>query len=144
MSSARESHTATTLTTGSVLMAGGLLNGTPLGTGEIYIASTTAGTAGSFQPASGLMVKARGYHTATLMNTGVVLLTGGLSPTGVTNSTEQFSPITNLFTQAGDNLTTAREKHTATLMADDLHVLVTGGDNGTSSLSSAEKSTIFP
>ena len=71
----------------------------------------------------------RFQHTATLLNDGKVLVTGG-----VTNdlyagaslaTTELYDPAANQWT-AGPLMTAARRRHAATLLADG-HVLVSGG-----------------
>ncbi len=74
MSSARLGPTATLLTTGQVLVAGGVVNEssfTVTASAEIYTPSTS-----SFA-ATGSMNTARAAHTATLLTDGTVLITGG-------------------------------------------------------------------
>ena len=83
------------------------------------------------------MHAAREFHTATLLNTGKVLVTGGRDADGNTLSTaELFDPTSHRFTPT-DGMSTARESHTATLLSDG-KVLITGGNNGTQSLATAE------
>jgi hypothetical protein len=77
MSIRRSSHTATLLSNGKVLIAGGIkpgskpYSGTATALAEIYDPGT-----GTFSP-TGSMTAARWGHTATLLATGRVLITGG-------------------------------------------------------------------
>jgi hypothetical protein len=72
MTTARTSHTATLLTGGKVLIAGGQLDASNLlGTAELFDPSI-----GSFT-ATGNLQGSRSKHTATLLNDGRLLLTGG-------------------------------------------------------------------
>jgi len=77
-------------------------------------------------------------HTATLLNNGKVLVTGGeqsFSGPG-TASAELYDPTTGMWNLTG-SMSTIRESHTATLLATGM-VLVTGGIGPFSILSSAE------
>ena len=78
----------------------------------------------SFASTAGPMHAARERHTATLLSSGQVLVTGGIDA-----SAELFDPATGVFSSTG-NMYMARSAHTATLItgvgvADE--VLVTGG-----------------
>lgn len=70
----RTSHTATLLTNGKALIAGGYAGGYAT-SGELYDPTT-----GTFT-ATGSLNTGRAYHTATIMNSGVVLVAGGSSGT---------------------------------------------------------------
>jgi hypothetical protein len=76
---------------------------------------------------TGSMETSRASHSATLLNTGKVLIAGG-SPMGyiqVVATAELFDPLSGSFSSTG-SMGTARVSHTATLLADG-RVLVTGG-----------------
>ncbi len=134
MITGRISDTVTLLTNGQVLIAGGTpttLFSSSLSSAELYNPAT-----GTFA-ATGSMVTAEGAHTATLLNNGEVLKTGGrqIGQAVYYSSAELYNPTTGSFT-ATASMTTARENHTATLLGNGL-VLIAGGDNG-SILASAE------
>lgn len=86
--------------------------------------------------ATGSMKTARSFHTATLLNSGMVLLAGGYNNTGPLGSAELYNPTTGTFTSTG-SLNTGRYDHTATLLNSGM-VLVAGGINNSGTLSSAE------
>ena len=75
----------------------------------------------------------RAYHTATLLQNGQVLITGGSAGGGTfLGSCELYNPTTGTFTYTG-NLLIPRAWHTATLLQNG-QVLITGGEsdqNGT-------------
>jgi hypothetical protein len=86
MTTPRTSHTATLLPDGRVLIVG--FNSPSFGTAELYDPST-----GIFSP-TGTMVG--GWGSATLLNTGKVLITGG--PAG----NEIYDPLTGTFAATGE------------------------------------------
>jgi len=124
MSTARYCHTATLLPNGKVLIAGGQsrLNGTlndaisAVAATELYDASTK-----TFSPA-GNMTQPRACHTATLLNTGQVLIAGGSAGDGNMASAELYDPIAGTFTATGDMTEPGCES--ATLLANG-QVLIT-------------------
>ncbi len=82
MGTARFGHTATLLPNGKVLITGGFASAqvnqqaTSLASSEVYDPLT-----GTFSPA-GNMIVARGGHTATLLQDGTLLVTGGFATVG--------------------------------------------------------------
>src|SRR5213593_933619 len=124
MSQFRRVHTATLLTNGQVLVAGG----TPFAeaaTSEIYDPFTTTWTN------SGPLTRGRAFHTATLLQDGRVVVTGGQTANQLLASTELYDPPSGRWIGAGV-LNEACEAHTATLLNSGL-VLIAGGFQNISS-----------
>lgn len=131
LETARESHTATLLANGLVLITGGDDHKVSLASAELFNAETH-----SFARA-GDMAYARTRHTATLLASGAVLLIGGRDAGGnALATTELFDPNRISFALAA-SVNTARASHTATLLGNG-KVLIIGGDNGTVALATAE------
>lgn len=138
MTSPRQAQTATLLTDGRVLVAGGFAVGYFISSAEIYNPA-----AGTWTP-TGSLGSARGIHTATLLPDGTVLAAGGnynsiSAPTIVAlSSAELYEPATGTWTASG-SLNAARSTHTATLLPSG-QVLVAAGYyvNNNVQLSSAE------
>lgn len=88
--------------------------------------------------ASGSLNIGRSSHTATLLNSGMVLITGGrTSSGGYVSTAELYNPATRSFVVTG-SMAIARATHTATLLNSGL-VLIAGGNSSSSFyLSSAE------
>jgi hypothetical protein len=114
----------------------------PASAGQTALASPTASLAPSgsttaiptAQPpltfvATGSMHTARIYGTATLLQSGKVLMAGGSDARGsggsVFASAELYDPATGNFTETG-SMTVGRANHTATLLTDG-RVLIAGG-----------------
>jgi len=138
----RSGHTSTSLNgtgavPGLVLTCGGgitprtaiagVLNQTVSGvlaTTELYDYDTQTVTAA--RP----MNQARGFHTATKLANGKVVVIGGVDTEGVvTDTIETYDPALNTWTTSAVTLTTARKNHTATLLTDN-RILIAGGDTG--------------
>ena len=141
---ARESHTATLLSNGKVLVNGG----TGSTEKELYVDLTSAElydpTTGHWT-ATGSLAAARDHHTATLLFNGKVLVSGGYGKTttralerylfslpeyskGTLSSSELYDPDAETWTVTG-SLATARQAHAATLLSNGT-VLVSGGSEG--------------
>src|SRR5689334_23379463 len=124
MGTAREEHTATLLSNGTVLVAGGFndLTSQYLETVEVYNPAT-----GKWTPTTSLSIQ-RGGHTATLLPNGKVLVAGGTTLFfGDVSSAELYDPATGTWEATG-SMTTPRSGHTATLLPNG-KVLVVGGDD---------------
>jgi hypothetical protein len=113
---ARHSHTATLLSDGKVLVAGGY---TPGATASCELFDPATGT----WTLTGSLITGRFSHKAVLQNDGTVLVAGGDDPDLV--STELYDPATGTWSSAG-NIMTQRRAHTMTRLADGT-ALITGG-----------------
>jgi hypothetical protein len=91
--------------------------------------------------AAGDMSVDRGFHTATVISGGRVLVTGGKNSTAglpaTARATTEIYTISTGAWSAGPTMLAARTNHTATLLNDG-RVLVVGGQDGTLPLGSAE------
>jgi hypothetical protein len=133
MPAPRYNHTATLLSDGKVLIAGGRSST------ATYLSSALLfdPVLGTFTPTTGAMTTARYLHTATRLPDGKVLVTGGTGSLGVSLDTaELYDPATGLFTVTATTMIAARSGQTATLLLDGM-VLLAGGF-GTTYLASAE------
>ena len=122
----RNSHSATLLPNGKVLIVGGRT--TADGTGatyptrvEIFDPKTVSWTS------TGAISAGRANHTATLLPSGKVLVTGGYKSSYLSSSV-LYDPVAGVWIATG-SLATSRAFHTATLLSTG-KVLVTGGYNG--------------
>jgi hypothetical protein len=122
MSVPRQSHSATRLKDGSVLIVGGWSeDGSAFSTAELYDPATR-----KFR-ATGSMVEGRSGHMATLLKDGRVLIVGGYGEdNGVLASAELYDPATGEFTKTG-SMSTARGEAVEALLPDG-RVLVAGGE----------------
>ena len=130
MNSDRAGHTATVLSDGKVLIAGGLDGSNVLATAELYDPSSN-----TFTPTSGNMTTQRIGDTATLLTTGNVLLAGGQAGSQTVgsflpqSSAELYNAGSGKFSITGA-MTSAREGFTATMLANG-EVLMAGGVDAT-------------
>jgi WD40 repeat protein len=138
---ARDNHTATFLdpskvsgpNAGKVLLAGGSMR-----VGALHYHKT----AELFDPASGtssptgFMGYSSASHTATLLNNGKVLVTGGWDGFRSHSDGQLYDSTTGVFTATG-SMARVRSLHAATLLNNG-KVLITGGYDGSVSLASAE------
>ncbi len=136
LASSHVSGTATLLTGGSLLVAGGGNNKAQVRAAPIETDSSwgTENTMGS----------ARTGHSATLLGSGKVLLAGGATAVAntVTPSADVYDPGTDAFTAAGSGLTTARADHAAVLLSSGV-VLVIGGNDRASTPTSFATSEFY-
>ncbi len=127
MKTARNSHAATRLNDGRVLVSGGGMGDwASLDSAEIYDPAT-----GQFTP-TGKMTAPRMYHTATLLDSGKVLIVGGacgwmmMNCPGEIALAELYDPATGTFTSTGGMREATRSRHSATKLVDG-RVLIAGG-----------------
>ena len=134
MTTQRDGHSATLLSDGRVLMAGGMdQQDDALASAELFDPKS-----GTFS-LTGSLTAVRASHTATLLSDGRVLIVGGVvhvPSEAPLASAELYDPKTGTFTPTG-SMSTGRERHTATLLSDG-RVLVVGGYGKSGALSSAE------
>ncbi len=124
----RYRHTATLLSDGKVLVAGGTPN---VASSELY--DPISGT----WTVTGSLHAGRFGHTATLLSDGRVLVAGGSnSSTNIIADAEIYDPSTGAWTVTGSTIR-ARAGHTATLLPNGM-VLVVGGANNNGFHESAE------
>lgn len=131
LTTARETHTATLLRDGRVLVAGGF-NNIERASCEIYDPSTGVWSR------TGDLNQPRYRATATLLRNGQVLVAGGsYSVSPFTRATcELYDPVTGTWSLTG-SLSVGREGHTATLLRNG-QVLAVGGLGFNGFLSSCE------
>jgi hypothetical protein len=156
LNTARAQHTATALGDGRVLVTGGSDGQGVITRSEVFDPTTNAWTDctsltsnqndGLMIDATSTFATARQLHTATLLNTGQVLVVGGL---GVERKDAQgnpvfeamksayiFDPSSNKFT-AAPSMTEGRGWHTAALLSNGKLLVAGGLDAQMSSLVSA-------
>ena len=124
----RVGHQATVLPSGMVLVTGGLLNDPPnsmvdrMATAELYDPAT-----GTFA-LTGEQLQPRAGHAATVLPSGLVLLTGGIrSSFNTTRVTELYDPATRSFTSA-PSMAAPRTGHRSVVLPDGNVFLVGGLD----------------
>lgn len=90
--------------------------------------------------ATGAMKARRAYFTLSVLPDGKALAAGGYyydESAHYLNSSEIYDPLTNTWTMTGNSMSTARRKHTATVLLDG-RVLVAGGQNSDGTIKTAE------
>ncbi|MFI5347156.1 MAG: kelch repeat-containing protein [Elusimicrobiota bacterium] len=120
-------HTATLLTDGTILLAGGTNGSTVLPNAEIFDP-----VSGTFSPTTTPLRVARQQHSASLMPNGRVLVAGGFAATSVstgpTNAAEIYYPDTRIFFPAPPMIS-SHSQHTAITLPNG-NVFVAGGYKG--------------
>ena len=134
----RRSFTATLLADGRVLVTGGVVDG-----GDECLGSNCLASAELYNPATGTwsltgsLATARGFHSATRLGNGKVLVTGGSLDGRASASSELYDPTTGTWSSTGDMLA-PRRRHALTSLANGW-VLASGGyDASTGIHASAE------
>ncbi|WP_158502321.1 kelch repeat-containing protein [Vitiosangium sp. GDMCC 1.1324] len=131
MSTSRDSHTATRLDSGRVLIAGGRNGTTTLRSVELYDPATN-----SWSPV-GAMSNGRFAHAALFIpEHGSVLVTGGYNGTTPLRRAEVYDPASDAWYYAGD-MAMGRYHHTITRLPSG-NVLVIGGTDGNNALATVE------
>jgi|HubBroStandDraft_6_1064221.scaffolds.fasta_scaffold00821_4 hypothetical protein len=139
------------LPAGLQLNPSGLLSGTPTTDGSfpITVMAKDSANQNSAPQAFTIQVLAQGFaltgsmetervwHTATLLQDGNVLVSGGANNTELSTTAEFYDPTTKVFTQTTGSPTTPRTNATATLLASG-KVLITGGKGGGGELGTAD------
>lgn len=132
MTTVRCLHTATLLNTGKVLIAGGdsTLSSNP-GVNPIQTAETFDPTSTTFTATLNQMTQPRELFTATLLNSGNVLLAGGdyNNLAQITATADIYDPTANAFALTASSMTVTREIHAASRLSNGW-VLITGGAAG--------------
>ena len=85
---------------------------------------------------TGVMSIARKRHTASVLGSGKVLVSGGENSSGAVNSAELYDPLTGNWSSTGV-MSIARRYHTASVLGSE-KVLVSGGENSGGAVNSAE------
>ena len=144
MLTARSEHTATLIDDGTVLITGGLNSGGSLNTAELYdpnlgtfspvtgnmisprsLHTATlvelACTSTAVSPACPATTTTTGTSTTTTLTSTTVtvpkvFVAGGTDGSAALNTAEYYDPSTRQFTQTSNDMNTARQGHTATLL----------------------------
>ncbi|WP_246356678.1 Kelch repeat-containing protein [Pyxidicoccus fallax] len=139
LSRGRRSHTATLLPSGEVLVTGGYgTGGESLDTTELYTPAPDGGV-GHWQTAA-TMTSPRAEHTATLLPTGQLLVTGGYKKEGAErqslSSAEVYDPVSQKWSQV-EPMREAHAGHAVVVLLDGTPLIV-GGEGEDGGLSLAE------
>ena len=123
---ARESHGATLLPNGEVLITGGS------GVSDCFASAELYDPVGGHWNPTGDMTGPRRFHSLTVLPSGLVLAAAGGDCTMVLSTSEIYDPSAGKWSQAAD-LKHVRRYHSATLLQSG-KVLIAGGDDGTSGI----------
>jgi hypothetical protein len=134
LNTGRDTHTATLLNNGKVLIAGGFdSNSNIIDSAELYDPAT-----GTFTPTGNLNI-GRAVHTATLLNSGLVLIAEGYDVDfNAVAGAELYDPASGTFTLTGSMNTPRYDGAQGTLLNNGTVLLAGGQDNNGNSLASAE------
>ena len=150
MGEQRSGHTATLLDDGDVFITGGVKGGLFLRSTDRYNDGINDSAGFEFQTTLSPMFQKRGYHTATRLATGHVLIVGGRNAAGALASSEEYDPgpdVANAsFSQPAVNTALlSRFGHRAVLVHAQLpdqtlrsEVLVLGGEDGSGPVDTAQ------
>jgi hypothetical protein len=139
----RAFHTATVLQNGDVLFTGGMSNDIVDANATVVASADLLKAGGSTLQPTGSMSVARYYHVATLLQDGMVLITGGYDAFGAgTKTAELYDPAKGTFTRIGD-MGVRRGSHFATLLANG-KVLISGGGVANVELFDPETNSFTP
>jgi len=138
LAAGRSDHTMVQLPSSPlILVAGGTSNGTTvLKTCELYDPITNTWRA------TGEMKTARRGHTATVLNNGKILVTGGNDGTNSLSTAETFDPSTGVWTNTIGPMAFTHRYHTATLLSDG-KVLIAGGTVGPLGTADAKYTEVY-
>jgi N-acetylneuraminic acid mutarotase len=152
LTTGREGHTATLLSSGQVLVVGGQTDlsrggGLTLVAAGRPAAAAPSSTAELFDPRTNTwkpvasLVTERADHTTTLLPDGQVLVIGGVgrASDAPLATSERYDPVADRWTTLP--APTARAGHTATLLPDNTVLVVGGMGNGGGYLATAERYT---
>jgi N-acetylneuraminic acid mutarotase len=112
-SASRTRHSATRLDSGKVLVAGGFTGNSPIywrNSAELYDPATNTWAS------TGRLSMPRGDHTATLLDSGKVLVVGGVSTSEYPTYAELYDPATGTWSHGGSIWYGPRTGHTATVL----------------------------
>jgi hypothetical protein len=123
---ARSAHTMTILSNGTVLIAGGQTCTTATSCAALSSAEVYDPVAGTFTATSNSMSAARFGASAVLLNSGMVIISGGFDGTNLPAAAEIYNPTQLGFTGGGPSLNTPRFNATSTLLNKGT-LLVAGG-----------------
>jgi N-acetylneuraminic acid mutarotase len=128
----RAYHSATLLSNGKVLVAGGRGTLAPRSSAEVYDPATGRWAA------TGSMRTGRERHAASLLPDGRVFISGGKDESGaVRRDSEVYDPATGVFGFMG-SMSVTRHKHLSTVLPSGKVLVVGGLSSGTSIVATAE------